>query len=152
MNISITFNPAVDSSHDIALRLAYAYGYESIGDLVAADPEDDPEAAEVPTGTALSANGWTASKMRRYIKALKPTARAVLRVIAENAPEVSIEDVQAAAGLQTYQYAGSMSSFGFAARNTHGVKEKPFEKIGKAYHMNEAVAEIAITALGHLGF
>lgn len=154
MNISITFDPSVDSSQDVLLSLAHAYGHESIDDLVTADLGDLEAIDEdlAPTAPAQSANGWTPSKMRRYAKSLAPTARTVLRVIAEGAPEVSVEDVQAASGLETYQYAGSMSSFGFAARNTHGVKDKPFEKVGKTYQMNEVIAEIAIDALDYLGF
>lgn len=155
MQISIAFDPAVDRRQDIALSVARAFGLDTIDDLLAPSEEDDGEAAEeaaAPPATATNPKGWTNSKMRRYVAELAPTALKVLRAIAEGAPEVGIEQVQAAAGLEAYQYAGSMSSFGFAARNTHGVKEKPFVKVDKIYQMDPAVAQIALTALTEGGF
>lgn len=91
--------------------------------------------------------GWTKPKMRRYVTALTPNAKKVLRVIAENAPVVDVETAQLGSGLDGYIYAGSMSSFGFAARNTHGVKEKPFVKVAKKYEMDAALAALAISVL-----
>lgn len=152
MQVTVTFDPAEDESEAVALQVAYAYGLESVEDLTNGLSDDETSEVEVPVATAANPKGWSPAKMRRYVTALKPTARTVLRAIADGAPEASLEDVQKASGLEAYQYAGSMSSFGFAARNTRGVKEKPFVKADKAYVMDEAVAQIAIEALDHLGF
>lgn len=152
MQYSITFDPSVDMGEEVALAVAYAFGYETVEDLVTGTPAEEEDLDDSPPATATTPYGWSKPKMRRYATALKPTARKVLRAIAENAPEVSLEDTQAAAGLEAYQYAGSMSSFGFAARNTKGVKEKPFTKVGKTYQMDPSVAQLALGALDELGF
>lgn len=152
MQCSITFDPATDSAEDVALAVAYAFGYETVEDLVTGAPTEEEDVDDTPPATAATASGWNKPKMRRYVTALKPTARKILRAIAVKAPEATVPDTQAAAGLEAYQYAGSMSSFGFAARNTRGVKEKPFTKVGQAYEMNPTVAKLAIEALDELGF
>jgi hypothetical protein len=152
MQHSITFDTAVDAAEEVALAVAYAFGYETVEDLITATPTEEEDVDETPPATAATLSGWSRPKMRRYVSALKPTARKILRAIAENAPEVSLEDTQAAAGLEAYQYAGSMSSFGFAVRNTKGVREKPFTKVDKTYQMDTAVAQIALSALDDLGF
>lgn len=157
MQIAVTFDPEHDAAGDVALAVAYAFGYETVEDLLeqAGDlelelvEEDEPES---PPATASTVQGWTKPKMKRYITALRPTARKILRAIAEGAPEVSLEQAQQAAGLDAYKYAGAMSSFGFAARNTRGVKEKPFTKDGKSYRMHPPVAEVVIAAMDELGF
>ncbi|MGY1825957.1 hypothetical protein [Blastococcus sp. SYSU DS0541] len=154
MQIAITFDPERDAAEDVALALAYAYGYETVEDLLQGTDEfelvdDEPES---PPATAGTVHGWTKPKMKRYVSALRPTARKILRAIAEGAPEVSLEQAQEAAGLDAYKYAGAMSSFGFAARNTRGVKEKPFTKDGKTYLIQPAVADVVLAAMDELGF
>lgn len=148
MKQSIEFDTAEDAAVDVALAVAWAYGYSSVEELVDAEGEaadaDDEEGPAAPTTVP---GGWTKPKMVRYVSALQPNARSVLGVIAAHAPEVDVDTVQAESGLDGYVYAGSMSSFGFAAKNTHGVKEKPFSKYGKRYEMDKAVADLVLTVL-----
>jgi hypothetical protein len=155
MQQSVTFDTEVDDAGAVALAVAYAYGYDSIEELVETTIDDDTEGAvgeadTVPNGSTYP-GGWSTPKMRRYIKALKPTAQKVLRAIAESAPNADVQVVQDASGIHGYQYAGSMSSFGFAARNTHGVKTKPFEKVGSTYEMDPQLAKLTLAVLGELG-
>lgn len=147
MQHSLTFDTTVDSGDDVALAVAYAYGYESVEDLLTEGLVEIDEEDDVPPATASAPNGWTKPKMVRYVGALKPAARKILKVIAQEAPEVTIEHVQQAADLEAYKYAGSMSSFGFAANNTRGVKERPFNKVGKSYQMDPKIARLALDAL-----
>jgi hypothetical protein len=146
MKCSIEFDPSEDTPYDVALAVAYAFGFDSVEELVEVEVDESAPEEEGPAPTSYL-GGWTKSKMRRYVVALKPNARKVLRVIAENAPEVDVETVQEGSGLDGYIYAGSMSSFGFAARNTHGVKDKPFVKVGKSYQMDVHIAHLVISVL-----
>ena len=82
MQCSITFDPTVDSANDVALAVAYAYGYDNIEDLVTGAPTEEEDVDETPAATAATPNGWSKPKMRRYVTALKPTARKILRAIA----------------------------------------------------------------------
>ena len=143
---SIEFNTAEDEAVDVALAVAWAYGYSSVEELVDAEGE----VVEVDDGLAVATSfpgGWSKPKMRRYVAALQPNARNILGVIAKNAPKVDVETVQIQSGLDGYIYAGSMSSFGFAAKNTHGVKDKPFIKYGKRYEMDKAIADLVVAVL-----
>lgn len=151
MNQSITFDIETDQAHDVALAVAYAFGLDSLEDLLAEVEEDHfdmatGDSSEEPTYP----DGWKAAKMKRYIKALKPNAKEVLKVIATHTPSAPIATVQAESGLEGYVYAGSMSSFGFAARNTHGVKDKPFTKVGKTYEMDPGVAKLVLEVVDAL--
>lgn len=145
MKHSIEFDPSEDAAYDVALAVAFAFGYDSVEQLME-DEVDEVEAAE-PHAPTNYPGGWTRPKMRRYVAALTPNAKKVLQVIAANAPVVNVETVQQGSGLDGYIYAGSMSSFGFAARNTHGVKDKPFVKVGKTYEMDGVIAELAKSVL-----
>lgn len=142
---SIEFNVTEDDAVDVATAVAWAYGYASVDELVEASSEE-AEVDDGPVATYLP-NGWSKPKMRRYVAALTGNARTVLRVIASHAPEVDVETVQNDSGLQGYIYAGSMSSFGFAARNTRGVKDKPFVKVAKRYEMDRAIADLVLSVL-----
>jgi len=154
MQQSLIFDTEVDDCAVVALAVAYAYGYDSLEQVVEASgagEEGEFEEGEAQVAGTLYPAGWSVPKMRRYVKALKPTAQRVLRAIAENAPEADVDAVQEASGIDGYQYAGSMSSFGFAARNTWGVKDKPFAKVGRKYEMSVEVAKLALTVLDELG-
>jgi hypothetical protein len=148
---TVSFDTNVDAGIDVLTAIAYAYGYESPEDLVAdagVEEDEEPEGAPPPSAAPY---GWTRPKMKRYVTALRPIACKVLRSVADGAPRTRITDVQRAAGVQGVEFAGAMSSFGFAARNTRGVKTRPFEKIRDDYQMDEAVAELAIEVLDELG-
>lgn len=147
MNVSLGFDPEVDDPHAVALQLAYAFGYDSMEDLLADSEAEDPDG----DGEMEDLDGWTPGKMKRYVLQLKPTARKVLRAIAESAPEATMEAVQAVAGLESAQFAGSMSSFGFAVNNTRGVYEKPFTKSGQIYSMTAPVATLVLQVLDEAG-
>lgn len=153
MNYTITFSPDVDSAHDVLLGISQMYGYASLEELLEQEPEVyEPEVQEEPVRAASTApGGWTMPKMRRYTQALKPNAQRILRVIAENAPEISVDDTQVGVGLEAYEYAGTMSSFGFAARNTYGVRDRPFAKSRRIYQINPEIAKLALAALDELG-
>ncbi|MDN3240881.1 hypothetical protein [Glycomyces tritici] len=145
MKIQIQFDTTEDIAYDVALSVARAYGLSSVEEFIEPDDEeavidDEPTPSPIP-------GGWTKTKMNRYVKALQPNAKKVLGIIAEYAPAVDVDVVQRRSGLEGYTYAGSMSSFGFAVRNTHGVKEKPFTKVGRSYRMDEAVAQLVLTVL-----
>lgn len=43
MQQSITFDTQVDEGLDVALAVAYAYGYDSVEELIAAAEEDDTD-------------------------------------------------------------------------------------------------------------
>lgn len=145
MKQSIEFDTVEDEAVDVALAVAWAYGYSSVEELVDAEGET----ADVDNGPTVTSfpGGWSKPKMRRYVAALQPNAKKVLGVIAQHAPEVDVETVQDESALEGYVYAGSMSSFGFAAKNTHGVKEKPFVKVGKSYEMHESIAQLVLSVL-----
>ncbi|RYB95120.1 hypothetical protein EUA93_12660 [Nocardioides oleivorans] len=145
MRQSIEFDTAEDEAGDVALALAYAYGYSSIEELVDAEVAALDE--DGPAVTTAYPGGWTKPKMKRYIAALKPNAKVVLSVMAQHAPKVEVETVQNGSGLDGYIYAGSMSSFGFAAKNTHGVKDKPFTKVNKHYEIDESLAQLVLQVL-----
>lgn len=153
MQQSITFNTDEDVVSDVLVAVAFAYGYDTVEDALeqAAQAEDDEqEDSAVPADGRPF--GWSPAKMRRYVTALQPTARAVLRSIARGAPSITVDDAQAAAGLSAQVYGGSMSSFGFAVRNVRGVTAKPFTKVGRTYQIDPAVARIALDALDALGY
>lgn len=159
MQQSITFNTDEDVVGDVLMAIAYAYGYDAVEDAleeaqVEAAEEDEAEEEDEATAPAMTSRpfGWTGAKMRRYVTALQPTARTVLRAIAEGAPSITVDDAQAAAGLPAQVYGGAMSSFGFAARNVRGVASKPFTKVGRTYQIDPAVAQVAIEALDALGY
>lgn len=152
MQQSITFNTDEDVVSDVLVAIAFAYGYDSVEDAVEqAEVEAAEEEQEDVPGLEARPFGWSAAKMRRYVTALQPTARTVLRAIAEGAPSITVDDAQAAAGLPAQVYGGAMSSFGFAARNVRGVSQKPFTKVGRTYQIDPAVAAIALGALDAVG-
>ncbi|MGI8528361.1 MAG: hypothetical protein ACR2KO_02680 [Geodermatophilaceae bacterium] len=66
-------------------------------------------------------------------------------------PEISVDDTRAEVGLEDYEYAGTMSSFGFAARKTRGVQSRPFDKVKRVYQINTEIAKLALSALDELG-
>jgi hypothetical protein len=132
-----------DDVTDVLLAVAWAYGYVDVTDALEAKTDVEEEAE----GIVTKPFGWTTPKMRRYVAALAPTAQKVLRAIAEGAPTISVEDAQKASGLEGVEYGGAMSSFGFAARNVHGVKAKPFVKVGRQYQIDTAVAKIVLEVL-----
>lgn len=151
MQQSITFDTTLDDPAEVLLAAAWAYGYDSVLEALEEggyDENDDEDAEAVPRSAAPY--GWSRAKMRRYVSVLQPTARLVLRAIAERAPQATMEQVQGAVGLEGSAFAGSMSSFGFAARNTRGVREKPFSRSGETYFMDRSVAEVALAALDEL--
>lgn len=153
MRYTVTFSPDEDNPHDVLLGVSAVYGYASIQDLLDQEPEVDEQLSPEPARSAPSSapGGWTVSKMRRYAVALQPNAQRILRVIAENAPEITVEDTQTEIGLEDYQYAGTMSSFGFAARKTRGVQSRPFDKVKHTYQINSEIAKLALAALDELG-
>ncbi|OZE37235.1 hypothetical protein CH259_10010 [Rhodococcus sp. 05-2254-4] len=133
----------------VALQLAWSYGFVSVDDLLTADEDEDTEEED---DVAADLSGWTAPKMRRYVTQLKPTARKVLRAIADEAPEATVESVQNSTGLEPSSFAGSMSSFGFAVKNTRGVRDKPFSKNGHLYNMTLPIADLVLNTLDDAGF
>lgn len=153
MQQSILFNTDEDVVSDVLVAVAYAYGYDTVEDALEEAEVEEEEQDEA--GGAITEHrpyGWSPAKMRRYITALQPTARRVLRAIAEGAPSVAVDDAQAAAGLDAQVYGGAMSSFGFAARNVRGVSAKPFTRVGRSYQIDPAVARVALDALEALGY
>jgi hypothetical protein len=149
MQQSITFDTTKDTIDEVAEAIAYAYGYNSMQEAL--DDVGSVDSGAESTIDATYPGGWTRSKMTRYVRALQPTAQAVLRAIAEGAPAAEADAVQEAAGVDGFVFAGSMSSFGFAVRNTRGVGEKPFRKVQRTYEMDNTVAALAIETLDHLG-
>jgi hypothetical protein len=51
---SITFDTQVDDGLDVATAVAYAYGYESVEELVAASAEDDADDEDVEESDELA--------------------------------------------------------------------------------------------------
>lgn len=149
MLVTISFDPDVDRSNMVALQLAWSYGLDTVEDLLADDEDED---IEKESDTPPDLEFWTASKMRKYVTQLKPTARKVLRAIADQAPEATVESVQSSTGLEPSSFAGSMSSFGFAVKNTRGVREKPFTKNGHLYSMTLPIADLVLDTLDESGF
>lgn len=155
MQQSITFNTDEDVVSDVLAAVASAFGHDTVAaaleeaEVEAAEEEDDER---VGSGAYARPFGWSAARMRRYLAALQPTARTVLRAIAQGAPSITVDDAQAAAGLPAQVYGGAMSSFGFAARNVRGVTSKPFTKVGRTYQIDPGVARVAIDALDALGY
>lgn len=153
MKYTVTFRLDEDNPHDVLLGISAIYGYDSIQDLLDQEPEVDelPLGQDASRSAAPAPGGWTLSKMRRYATALQPNAQRILRVVAENAPEISVDDTRAEVGLEDYEYAGTMSSFGFAARKTRGVQSRPFDKVKRVYQINTEIAKLALSALDELG-
>lgn len=132
----------------MAQQVAWAFGLNSAEDLIESlEGGGDDSVAEDPGDL----EGWSSSKMNKYVFRLKPTARKVLRAIAEGAPETTVEHVQASTGLEPAAFAGSMSSFGFAVNNTRGVQTKPFSKSGQTYSMSLPLANLVIQTLDDAG-
>lgn len=150
MNYAVSFNPDEEELSDVLAAVSWIYGYASVEEAVAdAVAEDAVEAAE--PRQAAAPGGWTLQKMRRYVLVLQPNAQQVLGIVAHHAPEITVEETQRLVGLDAGVYAGSMSSFGFAARKTRGVKSRPFEKVRRSYQMNPEIAKLALEALDELG-
>ncbi|MGU3438240.1 hypothetical protein ACNHUS_35175 [Actinomycetes bacterium M1A6_2h] len=149
MLVTISFDPDVDRPNDVALQLAWSYGFNTVDELLAGDEDEE---FEEEGDTPPDLEGWTASKMRKYVTQLKPTARKVLRAIADQAPEATVESVQSSTGLEPSSFAGSMSSFGFAVKNTRGVRVKPFSKNGHLYSMTVPIADLVLETLDEAGF
>jgi len=149
---TVTFRLDEDNPHDVLLGISAIYGYDSIQDLLDQEPE---RRVTVRTGrqSKRRTSAWwmDTSKMRRYATALQPNAQRILRIVAENAPEISVDDTRAEVGLEDYEYAGTMSSFGFAARKTRGVQSRPFDKVKRVYQINTEIAKLALSALDELG-
>jgi hypothetical protein len=51
---SITFDTQVDDGLDVALAVAYAYGYDSIEELVASSAEEDADDEDVEEGDEVA--------------------------------------------------------------------------------------------------
>lgn len=132
----VAFDPTVDDYDTIIGMVNQAY----VDDLVEVD-DTPPEAPD----------GWTAAKMLRYVRHLAPTGLLAFRAMAESAPEADAADVQAATGLYGMEFAGAMSTFGHAKRNTRGVRYLPFRRHGGIYHMDDKVAALALAALTRIG-
>ncbi|OUS97292.1 hypothetical protein [Rhodococcus sp. NCIMB 12038] len=147
MQITVSFDPEVDYAEDVAERVAWAYGYQSVEDLLPSEDGDDGDG----NGDSGGLDGWTATKMKKFALALKPTARKVLRAIAEGAPETTVESIQSTTGLEPSAFAGSMSSFGYAVNNTRGVRDKPYTKNGQVYSMTAPIAELVLRVLDDNG-
>jgi hypothetical protein len=119
---------------------------------VEADAEPGPAPVENGSGYTHGHTTWSLPKMKRYVEALKPNGRQVLRAIVDLGPgPVTVDKVQAKVGLTKAHYAGAMSTFGFAARNMRGVHERPFTLSGRTYYIAPLIAALADEALKDLG-
>jgi hypothetical protein len=153
MQQTVSYDPDSDSPAAVALAVAWSFGLDTVEDLalLAESETEDGNESSATAQKAEAPQAWKLPKMRRYVKALQPRAREVLGAIAEAAPAVPITSVQRAVGLDGSGFAGTMSSFGFAARNTRGVHERPFTKYQGKYHIDEYVAKQALAVLDELG-
>jgi hypothetical protein len=142
---TLTIDPEVDDYQTVLGLIATLYG------VTEASTEDDVEAEAAEADISAPVDGFTPQRMRRYVRNLTPDGQRVLRYLAENAPTVEMDDVQKAVGIYSQQYAGLMSTFGHAERNTKGVTRLPFSKHYRVYHINEQVASMAIEALDRVG-
>lgn len=111
------------------------------GDKVSADTEK-------PGGPI---EGFTPARMKGYVQKLSETGRQVLRYMAQHAPQVELAEIQKHFDLPPRKWAGTMTTFGFAARETRGVDRLPFVRDRKHYTIDERVAKMALDALDQLG-
>ncbi|HST49063.1 hypothetical protein [Jatrophihabitans sp.] len=153
MHVSISVDPEADDPAVVGLQIARVFGFDTIEDFAAAaaeveEEEPEEEAIELPTSYPA---GWNKAKMRRYMRAMRNTAAKATAVIAANAPAVEASVVQEAVGMSGPEYAGSMASAGFAARNTRGVTDKPWEKRGSTYTIDPTLAKLVLEVADELG-
>ena len=145
MQHSIAWSVVEDPPADVVLAVAYSYGYNDIEHMLR-DMKDDDE--DEPAVVPHYPNGWTKPKLQRYMLALKPNAAKACVFIAQQVmdgeQQVPSSAVQDFVGLYGQQYAGSMASCGFAARNTRGVSSPPWTKDGTFYALPLALAELLV--------
>jgi hypothetical protein len=142
----LVIDPEVDDYEHALELLDVLYGRgETIEDDDAEDLGAETEDPSVPV------DGFTPKRMRRYVANLTPDGQKILRYIAKHAPQVEMDDVQADCGYEAAVYAGRMSTFGHAIRNTKGVSRMPFTKHYRVYSINQQVAQMAIDALDRIG-
>lgn len=93
---------------------------------------------------------YSARVAAELVERITDDARRALRYIAENGPQVPLDDVQAQLGMDGIHLGGVMASFGFAEKA--GIP-RPFRKDGtrRLYMIEPATAAAALAALAALG-
>jgi hypothetical protein len=104
--------------------------------------------AEKPGGPI---EGFTPARMKRYVQNLSEIGQAILRYMAQHAPQVELAEIQKHFDRTPREWAGTMTTFGRAARVSKGVDRMPFERDRKHYTIDERVAKMALDALDQLG-
>lgn len=135
--ITVAFDPEVDAEDTIVGIVRSSYD-QVIEEIVGDEPEDEEQPYP---------DGWTEGKMRRYVANLAADGRTALKIIAGNAPEILVVEVQRKFGYTGPSYAGMMSTFGHAVNSTRGVKHRPFVNDDGVYRIDERVALLALKAL-----
>ena len=82
----------------------------------------------------------------QLVRRITDDARRALRFIAENAPEVSWEDVQEHLGVTGIQIGGVMASFGFA-ENAGITRPYSKDRARRVYTIDPHTAEVVLEAL-----
>lgn len=124
------------------------------GRTAAEDDETDEEEAPstAPADQPVAVEGFTQKRMNSYVQNLTIEGHRILRYLAQHAPQIDIADAQNHFGLGPRQWAGTMSTFGYARRETRGVDRMPFVRDNRRFYvMDDRVAKMALAALDKLG-
>jgi hypothetical protein len=116
------------------------------------EEETPEETSSAPTEKVVPVEGFTPKRMHRYVQNLTIEGHGILRYLAQHAPQIDIADAQEHFSLGPRQWAGTMSTFGYAKRETPGVDRMPFVRDNRRFYvMDERVAKMALAALDKLG-
>jgi hypothetical protein len=103
--------------------------------------------ASISTSESVAAVGeFNATVADQLVRRITEGARRALRYMAENAPEVSWDDLQKHLGVSGIQIGGVMASFGFA--ENAGIP-RPYvnDRARRMYRIDEETAEVVLGAL-----
>ena len=145
--VTLAFDPKVDAYESVVSVVNAAYS-EGQPKSVAAEGSTSVEEPSLP-------NGWTRKRLRKYLLHLTENGLAAMRIIAEGAPTITFNTVQAKVGItDPSKYGGMMSTFGHAVNGTPGVTERPFHinYSTRTYEMDETLAALTVELLDEMGY
>lgn len=129
----------IDGLEEILTALGYTLDTDTDEDA-----KDDTPAAPADGGRV---NGWDQKRMDKYLTWLTEDALTALVFIAENAPNVAIDDVINHLGLSDgRELGGRMSSLGHALRQMPRGLTSPVQRHYTRYEIDERIAAMVIAA------
>ncbi len=120
----------------------------ALGYTVDTDSEDQSDdEAPATTGASDRVNGWDQKRMDKYLTWLTDDALKALVFIAENAPNVAVDEVITYLGLTDgRELGGRMSSLGHALRQMPKGLSSPVQRHYTRYEIDERIAAMVIAA------